>query len=433
MSRFTYGVENLISITGSRYDPKYIDKITGDTLPDASYCKVTNSINGNITLVMQYPIQGFNSDKLQQSNILWLKVNRYQRIQPMRIYSVKRTLSKAMIEVKAEHITNDLRQFVTQAYQITILGNNGKIKAKDMMSSYAHPNGSYPKHQPMGSTVSTPGVRDFPYVLDGDSTTTSTSNTMRMLNVNLLEMLGGVEGSVLDRFGGEFERDNARIYHRDRLGRDRGYKVEYGLNMTELEFTYDLSDTLYGIAGSAQYRRNVNGTEVDKISYSVDYSTSTDYRNNVIKGNENSDLWFNTATLGLDVTSYCDKDILETGSDSAVTSEVLRATRDYITKNQSRFVPKVNIKVNFVTLYNKTGYDDFLGLADLQLGDDVTVRHLDWNLDFKTRLISYEYDVLSDDYTQLELGQPKGNFLTSIREDLTRISTKAFNVNSLQD
>ena len=56
------------------------------------------------------------------------------------------------------------------------------------------------------------------------------------------DSLGGVAGSFLDLWGGEYEWDNWRVIHHQGRGHNTGVVIEYGKNLTQLEHDSDNTD-----------------------------------------------------------------------------------------------------------------------------------------------------------------------------------------------
>ena len=54
--------------------------------------------------------------------------------------------------------------------------------------------------------------------------------------------LGGVAGSFLDQWGGEFEWDNFHVIHHQGRGNHTGVVIEYGKNLTDMEHDDDNTD-----------------------------------------------------------------------------------------------------------------------------------------------------------------------------------------------
>jgi len=383
------------------------------SLPDAIYCKASSGLNGNTTLVLHYPVSGVNAEQIFINRLIVAKINKWQQQQVMRIYSVKKTLSKAVIEVKAEHVTNDIRQFSLPWIDHIAMGNNWTSQETfnflEKMST--------PVHDAPGSVPSLTR-RPFPIIFVGDPNFKIPNGyNWKFRASTLLEVLGGVQGSILDVCGGEYERDNQYIRHKKRLGEDLGYRIEYGLNMTEVEFTTDLSNTYYGVLPFVQYTDS-NSREI-LITLPENYTSQP-----FIHGNNESPHYYGTGMLGLDLSD-------KLNGEATTQVQLKEAAITYVANNQERFYPSVNMKVNFVTLDNKKEYEQFQVLKNLKLGDDVQVTYQEFGLDVKTRMISYEYDVITQQYTKVELGQPKLNFIKQMESQYDVLYKKAFGIRTI--
>lgn len=369
-------------------------------LPDSIYARVNDEINGNVMLTLIYSSGGENADQILNHRIIVTNINKYDNPQLMRIISVKKSLSKAQIEVKAEHITNDVRQFYIPIAQFSKMSN---LTSQSMWNTLK-----------LGVTP-TISERKFPYEFTSDASMTANIDGLVYRGVNLLEIMGGIEGSFRDIWGGEFRRDGLKISHVKRLGDDRGYRIEYGMNLTDVEFSVDLTNTFYGVAPFVQW----NETDGNQRLRVLDGK-------GFIIGNSTSNNYYSTAILPLDVSNKFKEP-------STVTQAQLRAEGNlYLIQNPERFLPSVNMKVNFVSLSDKEEYAGIRSLQNLILGDDVQVTCGEFGLDVKTRFISYEYDILSRTYTKLELGQPKSTFLKQMNDQYSLLYNKAFGISNLK-
>ena len=68
--------------------------------------------------------------------------------------------------------------------------------------------------------------------------------------------LGGVAGSFLDLWGGEYEWDNFNVIHHQGRGQHTGVVIEYGKNLTELEHDSDITEVLSLIHISCSFSAN---------------------------------------------------------------------------------------------------------------------------------------------------------------------------------
>ena len=76
-------------------------------LPDATECIVTEELNGEFELQMEYPINGLRYKEIQHRRILLVKTNPYEDPQPFRIYNINKPID-GLVEINARHISYDL-------------------------------------------------------------------------------------------------------------------------------------------------------------------------------------------------------------------------------------------------------------------------------------------------------------------------------------
>ena len=79
-------------------------------LADCYKCEVTNELNGEYELTLEYPMSGIHFDDLKEDRIIVCKPDRYSDEQPFRIYSISKPLNR-QVKVKAAHISYDLNYY----------------------------------------------------------------------------------------------------------------------------------------------------------------------------------------------------------------------------------------------------------------------------------------------------------------------------------
>lgn len=375
----------------------YPDSSDSYPLPDIIYAHSSSEINGETTLNIRYLLSGSNAEQLAVGKIIYTKINDWQPVQKMRIRAVKTLLAKSQIEVIADHISNDLRRYKVPYTRFNI-HNPGPMQIWDELVKAVRP---------------TINSSNFRFSLQAEARFPIISRiTHTYLGINLLEFLGGTTGSILDLYGGEIERDNTVIRWRDRFGSDRGAVLKYGLNMKDIEMTIDISNTYYGVFGFVQY------TDDESISR-VKYNTTTPI---TIANPTVPDNLKGTEVITLDVTNQVE-------APTATISEIQSQVNNYISSNKGKFSPSINMKIDFISLKNKKGYEQFTNLFDLRLGDDVQIIFPELGLNMTTRIISYEYDILTEQYTKLELGQPKSTFLKQLNDKTSSLYRKIYGIN----
>ena len=144
-------------------------------LSDASKCEIEEERNGAFELTMVYPVHGNRYSELALRRIILAKPNPYDRAQPFRIYNISTPIN-GMVTVKAEHISYDLSGIPVSPFTA---GN-----VADALSAL--------KRQ---SVISNP----FRFMTDK----TTSANMKCSKPSSIRSLLGGVEGSVLDVYGGE--------------------------------------------------------------------------------------------------------------------------------------------------------------------------------------------------------------------------------------
>ena len=171
-------------------------------LSDCISCFVTEVLNGEYTLVMQYMRDGLHAENLLPRNIIYCNVN--GEMDAFRIYKVTRTL-KDVITVYANHISYDL-----SGYPISPLTATSLATAVTRLTSSA---GNF--------TISTDK--------------TSSSDFTVNIPSSVRSWFGGKEGSLLDIYGGEWKFRMFDCQLLNRRGSDNGVRISYGVNLADYQ------------------------------------------------------------------------------------------------------------------------------------------------------------------------------------------------------
>ena len=185
-------------------------------LKDALSCKVSEKLNDEFTVEMEYPITGANYDKIKIGRIIFCKPNPYDNMQAFRIYSITDAIGGTVI-VSAVHISYDMNDIPVKAFSATSL--------QDAILQIQ--NGSVVKND---------------FVISSDILSSRTYKTTAPYNLRALLM--GEDDSLLNKYDAEVKFDNYYVSILQRRGKNRGAVVRYGHNMTDL--THEVSnDNLY--------------------------------------------------------------------------------------------------------------------------------------------------------------------------------------------
>lgn len=334
-------------------------------LAEASDCQCTEERNGVFELEFQYPMLGRYAADLVIDRYVKAKPNATAANQFFHIRKVSKPIN-GMFTVSCEHISYALSGYPVPTVSAS---GNAQVAINAILTAAKNQLG-----EDTGFSVATTDI--------------TLSSSIALTNVSARAALGGVSGSVLDVYGGEYEFDNHTIKLHKARGKDRGVRIAYGRNMTELKCDIDMDSAYTGIYG---YVKNDN---VDLHSYKAVTNSSG----------------INAKTLIRDFSSDFsggDSEITQSGLDSAVSA--------YAAANDINS-PTVSMTVSFVDLSQSPEYASFSALESVSLCDTVQIYHRDLNINIKAKVIKTVYDVLRERYTSIDLGSPRANFADVIKQ-----------------
>lgn len=334
-------------------------------LAEASDCQCTEERNGVFELEFQYPMLGRYAAELVIDRYVKAKPNANEKNQFFHIRKVSKPIN-GMFTVSCEHISYALSGYPVPTVSAS---GNAQVAINAILTAAKNQLG-----KDTGFSVATTDI--------------TLSSSIALTNVSARAALGGVSGSVLDVYGGEYEFDNHTIKLHKARGKDRGVRIAYGRNMTELKCDIDMDSAYTGIYG---YVKNDN---VDLYSYKAVTNSSG----------------INAKTLIRDFSSDFsggDSKITQSGLDSAVAA--------YAAANDINS-PTVSMTVSFVDLSQSPEYASFSALESVSLCDTVQIYHKDLNINIKAKVIKTVYDVLRERYTSIDLGSPRANFADVIKQ-----------------
>lgn len=164
------------------------------------------------------------------------------------------------------------------------------------------------------------------------------------------------------------------------VGENRGYTVEFGYNLEDIEEDVSTDDVITRIY---PYYQEVVGDPVDSIyinNYPVIHEKIVDFEIT----SENEDVEYTEQQI---------KDILK------------EKAREYF-KTTEYDKPLCNYNVKMADLSNTIEYKNYKVLESINLGDTVTCKYKPLNINCSERCISYEFDIVELKYNNIELGTP---------------------------
>ncbi|EHS1287191.1 hypothetical protein G3253_00075 [Enterococcus faecium] len=374
-------IDNLITIY-DKNDANNLAEHLYDTqglgaLSDWLTATVSNKLNGAEIFQGTYPISGTNADLILEGRIIQCYVDENRAKQRLRIYYAKTSVIGNTIEVKAEPIFNDIRKSVLNKYD----SGTEKITASQAWQN--------------AKTLAKPAIpSQFSF-----SSLVDTLANVKIEKANFLEFFGGKEGSILDRFHGEFLKDNNTLHHETRLGTDHKIKAFYTKNLTGLDLEIDAQSVLVGV-----YPFISSSSEGEDEITLPEEVIFTDYVEDYPAG----------------YVSFVDF------KDKATDATTLReAAKEWLKTNIDKQKPQVSGSIELVPLRHQRGYEKFVDLEKVSMGDGVDVYHPQLKVNMSARIVEYTFNVLTNSYDKLVVGNVKTNFLENTENNVNNLINDA--------
>ena len=344
-------------------------------LPDCTECSVTEERNGVYECEFKYPVKGRLYSEITPDRIVKVKANEVSDPQLFRIYSVSKP-QNGIVTIDAQHISYDLNMNIVSPMSLKTVNANYALTQILENTYFEH-------HFTAVSTLSTIG------------------NFEITEPVSARNCFGGMEGSILDNFGGEYEFDNFTVKLHANRGADNGVSISYGKNLTDIEATTDIQSVYTSIYPYVIDSEGVLYTLPEKV---ITLGTASSYGA--------------ARTLALNLS-----DKFEDGE--TITETKLRNYANAYARNNNIDTPDENIKVSFVQLWQSKEYETIALLERVKLCDIVTVKHPILGVSVKTKVIKTIYDSLKEKYVEIELGTARSNFadtLNKVKSDVKTMS-----------
>ena len=331
-------------------------------LTDCIEATVTEIRNGEYTCQFVYPIGGAGYDQIQLGRQIGCTHDASGDLQPFTIYRREANLDGTET-FYAQHLSYELNYVVQKPF--TANGAAGVFDYLDNHRTSSDRTG--------GRYWDTYSRSPYRFSTDVVSAAVYTLNQPTPLRT----MMGGMQASVLDIYGGELEWDRYNvILHADR-GKDGGAVIRYGGNLTGAQ---DSKDT------SAAY-----GTVVP---FWVDKSTGV-VTNYSAYSKGNTDDYFPWKALPLDLSQS-----FETQPTAVQAQEAAEA---FLDANQA-WLPFNNLSVNFEPWTDAQIAAESERLQNVCLCDYVRVDILWMGVSLKSKVTKTVWNVLTDRYDSIELG-----------------------------
>lgn len=318
-------------------------------LSDAISCIVTEERNGQYELKMVYPITGAHYAELAHSRIIFGQPAEDEDNQAFRIYKITKP-ANGRVTVLAQHISYQLTNIPVSPFDA-----DSAADAVDELTDNAATACPF--------TIDTDIVSSTPFKLE-------TPESIR-------SAIGGMEGSLLDLYGGELEWDMYEVHLHSARGRNRGKIINYGKNITDIKQEESIDKVITGI-----YPYYSGDEYVELTEKVLTVQTTEVYPYQRIQK--------------LDLTKYFG---------DVPTEEELRAkAQEYLTKN-TLGIPRLTIKAAFIDEENH---------VPVNLCDTVTVYYAPLGVSIQAEVVKLEYNVLLERYETMTVGSVQDSILDAV-------------------
>lgn len=331
-------------------------------LYETTECFITEELNGEYELEMTYPVSGRHYNDISDRCIIMAMPSPYRDPQPFRIYEIEAPIN-GLVTIRARHVSYDLSGVVVSPFAYT---GNGKA-VLDKMVDYSVPT---------------------PQFSFSSNITTSHKLTVEV-PTSFRGVLGGMEESMLEIFGGEVLFDRWRVRVLSSRGVNRNVRIAYGKNITDFKMIKNLDAVITSIY--PYWTDGETVVEVDNGQYGKTVP--------VVQGLNYSNI------LPIDFSGEI--------KDKPTAEQLLTAANTYVSKTDLA-VPKVTFDVSFVDLASTEEQDLVTALELVDLGDTVIVIFPLYGIETTAKIVSIKHNVLLERYETVTIGTVRANIADTI-------------------
>lgn len=358
----------MIPILYAETETKFTSMGLGQLTEIQSNPQVIEELNGVYEFYMTYPLTGSLANEITEGRYIKVKANQDDEPQIFIIIRVRDEVG-GVKEIYAEHITQHRTRHAVLEPLVEFIGN-AQVGLETWKANL---------------------IPNYPEIEVYSDITLSKSGKWTVDEVgNARIALGGVQGSLLDLYGGEYKFTNNRINLLKNRGRNRGLKIQYGRNLTDLVQDKQIAETYTSIQPYFVRRLDNVTDDGERIAQSETITLPE----KVLHG-DYVDHYINPKIRAIDFTF-----------DDNVTDEAsLRArARRYLIDNEVG-KPIVNLNVSFLDLSKTEDYKDIAEAEKVALGDTVEIEFKQLGINVKSKIVRTVYDPLTETYSSVQIGQ----------------------------
>ena len=363
-------------------------------LADCTRCIATEERNGVYICEFDYPVTGEMYPLLLDGGIVGVIHDDNHDIQPFDIYGHTAPLD-GIVTFYARHISYRLSNIILKP-----------MTATSCVAALA--------------AFETQTYNENPFTF---WTTKSVSGIWKNdVPASVKSRLMGEQGSILDVYGkGEYKFDKWRVTLYTNRGNDNGVSIRYGVNLTDMTEDVDGSSSYSAVA---PFWRSPDGETVVMLpegyieadNVPVKRYPWTNEVGEIITTEDGTPIEFAVAQIQpvpLDLSAEFTE---------APTVAQLRALAKTRLNNSEAWLPNTNIRISFVDLAHTEDYKNVAALQRVSLCDRVNVYCGPLGVTAaKVEVIRVVYNVLTEQYDEMELGQPRQTYAETVMAQVQQL------------
>lgn len=229
---------------------------------------------------------------------------------------------------------------------------------------------------------------------------------------NARQALGGVEGSILDIYGGEYEFDNMTVRLHKQLGRTAPTVLEYGRNILSAESDETIENSYTSVLPFATYTPDKpEGDTSDSQPDPITVTIPENYVDSKYKA-----LYAHRRIKVVDFSSEFKSD--SKSKDIPTADKLRKLATDYMERNAIG-KPKINTKIEYADLAKTLDYADNGWIEELELCDIVPIYYPQIGLTDETaKVTTITYDFINERNESVEFGDIGTNIKSTMQSGL---------------
>lgn len=349
---------------------------------------VTRERNGNYTLYAEIPVNDPMVSVLQKEMKLKADAGLRTKNQTFEISRIVKDSSN-IVKIYGQHISHKLEYMAIR---------NGTVLNGTALNALSIWRGAL--------------IGDYRFDVWSDIWTDATTKLSIDKVTNARLALGGVEGSILDIWGGEYEFDNMTVRLHKQLGRTAPTVLEYGRNILSAETDETIEDAYTSVLPFATYTpEKPEGDTSDSQPDPITVTIPENYVDSKYKA-----LYAHRRIKVIDFSSEFSTDSKK--KNIPTVDKLRKLASDYMERNAIG-KPKINTKIEYVDLAKTLDYADRAWIEELELCDIVPVYYPQIGLTDETaKTTTITYDFVNERNASVEFGEIGTNVRATMQSGL---------------